>query len=245
MKLLSYSLAFFALVFAGCSKDADQAPAVLDGEYRAGATIIAAPIVMYTKNGVVNTPALVDRFLRRTAYAPSLFSRTNEPVLGGATLTLTIRGNRQATFVTTSPGRTDTVKTDITSQTAQYFVAIGRDSVATRSSSNPSDRCARLAGQMHSEATGKRCLDLAPSSGAPWQQLCRFRSFRFVNLNAGQLFVPHLTWLLQSLQSPQGSAICSSASSSTWNRFNSGVLNQLAAGDTLVVQERTIALLKQ
>ena len=93
---------------------------------------------------------------------------------------------------------------------------------------------------MEVEQPTKRCVALPPATG--YSRLCRFRPVRLLKMNAGQLFVPQLSWLVQS---GQQYASCGYAASGSWNLFNTGILNQLTAGDTLVVQERAIALLKK
>ena len=63
-----------------------------------------------------------------------------------------------------------------------------------------------------------------------------------VGINAGQLYIPVLSW---SLKASSAYSYCGWASSGSWNLFNKAVINQLAVGDTLVVQERSIALNKK
>lgn len=241
MKLPFFSLAFGLLIFAGCSKDAPQAAkVVLDGEYQAGATVATAPIKMYTKDGEVTNQALIDRFLSRRTWAAAYFPRTNTPIPTTSSLKVLIRGNNQASLITTSPGRTDTLKTDITAQRAAYAVLSGRDSVSVLSSSNATGRCDLLSEQMEAEQPTKRCVALPPVTG--YSRQCRFRPVRLLKIDAGQLVIPQLSWLVQSGQQYNS---CGYAASGSWNLFNTGILNQLMAGDTLVVQQRTIALLKK
>jgi len=245
MKRLFYPLALGLLVAAGCSKDKNEPEAkpVLDGEYQVSNTLVAAPITMYTKDGPVSNQALIDRFLSRRTWAVSLFSRTNTPIPTTSSLAVVIKGNNRAYFISTAPGasRSDTLKTDITAQQAKYAVCTERDSISVLTSTNATGRCDVLTGQMQAELPVKRCVPLSMATG--YSRQCRFRPVRVLKIDAGQLFIPQLSWLVQSGQTPYGT--CGFASSGAWNVFNTGVLSQLTAGDTIVVQERTIALLKK
>lgn len=241
MKHVFLLLAFGLMLAAGCSKnDPEAAKVVLDGEYQTSAVVATAPVRMYTKDGAVTNQALIDRFLSRRTWAAALFPRTDVPTPPNAWLRVLIYGNNQANLVTTSPGRTDTLKTDITAQRADYAVLSGRDSVAVSSSSGTTNRCELLVGQLEMEQPVKRCVALSLASG--YSRQCRFRPIRLLKIDAGRLLVPQLSWLVQS--GTQYTS-CGYTASGAWNLFNAGMLGQLAAGDTLVVQERTIALVKK
>ena len=141
MRQLFYPLALGLMMLSGCSKDAPEAAqVVLEGEYQAGTTVTTAPIRMYTKDGAVNNQALIERFVARRTWAAAYFPRTDTPIPTTSSLKVIVRGNNQADLISTSPGRTDTLKTDITAQRAAYAVLSGRDSVSTLSSSNATGR---------------------------------------------------------------------------------------------------------
>ncbi|MBF9222094.1 hypothetical protein [Hymenobacter ruricola] len=246
MKHLFYPLASGLFLLAACNKDAPEADRmVLTGDYQAGATLAAGPITLYTQNGPVTTPAVVDRYLARQPWAASTFSRTDAPISPTNTLTVLIRPNNQVYLISTktASGRRDTIKHDLTAQNSAYAVLAGRDSVSTltTSSSTAVSRCALLAGQMEKELPVKRCVAVPIATG--FSQQCKFRPIRLLKIDAGQLAIPQLGWLAQSGQPLAGT--CGRAAGGAWNVFNTAVLNQLTAGDTLVVQERTIALTKK
>lgn len=246
MKHVSFLLAFGLILAAGCSKDGPEATKlILDGDYEAASTLATAPIVMYTQNGPVNNPALVDRFLSRQYYASGFFSRNDValPAMNYGSLTLSIRGNKQATFTTVYPsnGFTDVLKTEIIAHQATYFVAAKLDSVSIFTSAGSANRCSQLSTQTEVASPVKRCVNVSMATG--YSQLCTFRPIQVVKIDAGQLYIPRLSWLIQS-GNPRNSG-CGLATGGSANLFNPAVLNQLAAGDTLVVQERTIALIKK
>lgn len=241
MKYLFYPLALGLLMLGGCSKDREEATLVLAGEYQANSTIVTAPITMYTSTGVVNNQAVVDGYLRRQALSAAYFSRTDLPTPAANSLAIIIRQNKQVNFISSYPTRTDTVKAEITSQLAKYVVLSNRDSVAGFSSASAANRCAQLSAQMPIEKPVKRCVGMSPASG--YSQYCKYRPVEVVAINAGQLYIPLLSWSLKS--SPSVYSNCGSASYGSWNLFNKAVLNQLASGDTLVMQERSIALTKK
>lgn len=246
MKHVFRFLAFGLMLSAGCSKDNPEvAKVVLDGNYEAAATLATAPITMYTKDGPVNNPALVDRFLSRQYYASGFFSRNDValPAMSYGSLTLSIRANKQATFTTVYPGNgfRDSLKTEITAQYSNHFVATKLDSVSNFTTATSADRCSQLSTQMEVASPVKRCVNVSLATG--YSQLCKFRPIQVVKIDAGQLYIPRLSWLIQS--GNQRTSGCGRATGGASNLFNPAVLNQLVAGDTLVVQERTIALIKK
>ncbi|MBF9143377.1 hypothetical protein [Hymenobacter properus] len=195
---------------------------------------------MYTKDGEVNNPALIDRFLSRRSWAAGFFPRTDTPIPTTASFKIIIRGNNQANLITTSSGRSDTVKTDITAQRPDYAVLTGRDSLTVLSPASGMGRCEVLIGQMEKEQPVKRCVPMSLATG--YSRQCKFRPVRLLKINAGQLFIPQLSWLVQS--GPLYNS-CGYTASGSWNLFNAGIPGQMVAGDTVVVQERTIALVKK
>lgn len=244
MKHLTFLLVSGLLILAGCRKDEPEAKAGLTGDYLLGNVISTAPIVMYTQGGPITNQALIDRFLARRSLPPSMFSRTDAPVPNGASFTLQIEANKQARFINTSPGSRDTVTMDITSQLPNYVVLTRRDSATSATSSSglvytPS-RCETLGEQMEVENPIKRCKTAISAAGISTR--CRSRPLYLLKINAGQLHIPQLSW---SIASSRANSSCGSSLGNVWNLFNQGVVTQLAAGDTVVVQERSVALLKK
>ncbi len=241
MKHLLYPLAFSLLVVTGCGTKESEAPLVLTGEYQAQNTVLTAPIIMYTRDGAVNNPALVDRFLSRRTWA-TRFTRTDTPIPTTSSLTLLIAANKRATLASNSPGRSDTIKTEITGQQSKYLVLSAQDSVSVLTAPSNANRCEQLGAQMEVEQPVKRCVAVPMTSGT-FEKICRFRPIRLLQIDAGNLYIPQLSWIVQS-GNPQTS-ICGLSYGGQWNLLNPAVLNQLAAGDTLVVQERRIALVRK
>ena len=240
MKQIFYPLVLGLLMLGGCSKDKEETPVVLTGEYQVGNTIVTAPIAMYTNMGAVNNQAVVDGYLRRQQLSATYFSRTDVPTSYPNQLAIIIRDNKQVSLVTYYPNRADTVKANITSQLAKYAVLSLRDSTGLFSSASATDRCAQLAALIPTENPVKRCVNVSQATG--YSQYCKYRPVQVVGINAGQLYIPVLSW---SLKASSTYSYCGWASYGSWNLFNKAALNQLVAGDTLVVQERSIALNKK
>ena len=244
MKHLLFRLASGVLLLAGCRKGEPEAPPALTGDYLMGDVVVTAPIVMYTRGGPVNNPGLIDRFLARRKLTPSAFSRTDVPVPPTARLALRMAAHQQAQWIIPAPGGSDTVRLDVTSQRPNYVVLARRDSATDgHGSSNgvytPS-RCETLGAQVEVESQVKRCSTTHSAAGIAIR--CRFRPRFVVKITGGHLSVPQLSWALSASLAGSG---CETSTSNGWNLFNPGVVAQLTAGDTLVVQERSIALVKK
>lgn len=244
MKQFLFWLAPGVLLLTGCRKGEPEAPPALTGDYLMGDVVVTAPIVMYTRGGPITNPGLIDRFLSRRNLTPSAFSRTDVPVPPTARFALRIEANQQARWFVPAPGGRDTVLLDVMSQRPNYVVLARRDSATDGSSSStlvytPS-RCETFGAQMEVENPVKRCRTTYSSAGIAIR--CRFRPLFLLKITAGQLSVPQLSW---SLSANLGGSGCGSGANNVWNLFNPGVVAQLTAGDTVVVQERSIALVKK
>jgi hypothetical protein len=239
MKYHFYLLLAGISLLAGCGKDKENQP-TLAGSFEAEPVIKAAAIVMYTNAGVVNNQALVDKFLvRRKMVVDDYFSRVDVPLPATYSFTLAFRGNNRVTLLSKGATRTDSVLTDITSQSSQRLVLAQKDSVTILRGSS-ADRAEELSGMMQSEQPGQRCQILPPSSGI-YAQYCRVRPIRVITSHDGKLFLAQLSWLIQTSTAYRTSYW---AYRGVQNTFNTSVLNQLVAGDTLVVQAREIPFKK-
>ncbi|MBJ6145940.1 hypothetical protein [Hymenobacter sp. BT559] len=240
MKYNFYVLLASVSLLTGCGKDRETQPALV-GSFEAEAVIKPAPIMMYTSTGMVDNQMLVDKFLaRRNRNAGTYFSRVEVPLPTTQSLILAFRGNNRVTLLDKGPTRTDSIQTDVTSQSSQRLVLAQKDSVVILQGSS-TDRAEQLSGMMQLEQPGQRCQILPPSSGIP-SLYCRVRTIRVITRHNGQLFLPQLSWLIQT-----STAYATSywAYKGVQNTFNSAVINQLVAGDTLVVQAREIPFLKK
>jgi hypothetical protein len=239
MKQNFYLFLSSVILLAGCSKDKEN-QLVLEGNFQAGSAISAADIRMYTSTGQVNNQSLVDNFLARHKNQATYFSRVEVPLPSTFSLTLAFRVNNRVTLLSKGATSTDSILTEITSQSPQRLVLATIDSV-NMPHPTPQNRAELLSAQMVGERSGQRCFNVSISSGT-YSQYCRERIIRVITRHDGNLFLPQLSWLIQS-SSPYGSF--GWAYSGVQNTFNTAVLNQLTAGDTLVVQAREIPFSKK
>ena len=228
------------LLLAGCHKDkeAEVAPD-LTGTYTASATVRAAhPIVLYTKDGQVNDQNLINRFLKRQpSFFAEYFSATDQTPNTGAITQLAFRGNGRATLLTSYSSYKDSVLTKVVARPAgglllQYVDTTG---VYTNIGLPCDTRINALAVYVRNFNAPTQCTALNPATG--YSQYCRINPIRLVGVRDGQPFIPYLSWCLRI-------GTCSFAQGGEWNTFNPAILSRLVAGDTLVVQEREIALQK-
>lgn len=227
-------------LLASCGKDKENQP-VLAGSFQAEYVINTAPIMMYTSAGLVDNQALVDKFLvRRKKTLDDYFSRVDVPLPVTYSLILAFRGNNRVTLLSKGATSTDSILTEITSQSSQRLILVHKDSVNILHNT-PSNRITQLTELMQSEQPGQRCSNV-PSSSSMYSQYCRVRPIRVIMSHGGKLFLPQLSWLIQT-SNTYGTSY--SAYSRVQNTFNTSVLNQLVAGDTLIVQAREIPFVKK
>ncbi len=228
------------MLLSSCDKEDDPSSA-LPGKYQSATTIVATPIEMYTKDGLVKDALLVDKFLarERTTY----FSRVDVPVDDGSSFSLTIGNNKQATLITTSPLDKITVQAEVVSQTSSYFTLADVDSISASFSAGPRSRCDLLREQVTLVLPEKNCGGL-PFSTA-YSQLCKYRPTRAIIIRDNKLYLPLFSWLIKTVAPPPNRGACFSAYSGVQNIFNPAMLAQLTTGDTLVVQVKEVALLKR
>lgn len=238
MKQCYFGLLAGLALLTGCHKDAAITSYTLSGKYVADNTLVAAnSITMYTKNGQVTNQAVVTRFLARKQWLTSYFSPTDEPINTGSTLSLAFRANNRAALLTTAPGYIDSIQTEVLDKQANTFILQNLDSVGYFGSatSGCSVRLAQLADYIKNFYPKKHCQNVSPATG--YSQYCQQWPLRVVKVRDGQLFIPYYSWYVQANS-------CYLAYRAEWNTFNPAILNQLAAGDTVVVQEREIRLRK-
>lgn len=236
----SYLLAASLLLFSACGNDDDTPELSLPGEYLAENRVVATSINMYTSNGQVNNTSLIDNFIRRYRSTDN-FSRTDVAVPAGNTLTLSIDSNSKATFVSTTPApqRTDTLKTEIVFRAKDHLTLAEFDSISIFTSTQ-SNRCAELSQNMTQVLPNKRCRAVSIVTG--YSQICRYRPASALLIKDGSLRLPLFSWMIVNRQ---GGNYCGNGYSGVRNLFNTAVLNQLRAGDTIVVQVREVPFIKQ
>jgi hypothetical protein len=235
---------FYLLLLGGiflnsCSKDKETQPA-LAGSFQSEPIISATDIRMYTSTGQVDNRALVDKFLARRQNLTGYFSRVDVPIPATNSLTLAFRGTNRVTLLSKGATSADSILTEITSQSPQRLVLAPLDSVNILRN-GPQNRAEQLSNLVQAEQPGQRCYHV-PSASGTYAQSCRVRPIRVITRHDGKLFLPQLSWLIQSAGA-YGSSYW--AYSGVQNTFNTSVISQLAVGDTLVVQAREIPFSKK
>jgi hypothetical protein len=237
MKQSYYLLLVAAVFLTGCGKDEERISYDLSGTYTAENTLRAAnPIAMYTSAGQVTNTAVIARFLAKRQSLSDYFSATDVAIPSNTSLRLTFRANNRATLFTTAPNYSDSIRTEVTDQQIASLRLQNLDSITTLPGTSYScKKISELADYIKEVYPGKRCRLLPNPFG--YSQGCRQRPVRMIGAHGSQLYIPYFSWLVLA----DG---CSLAYSGEWNMFNRAVLSHLAAGDTVVVQEREVALRK-
>jgi hypothetical protein len=251
IKQLLYSLCLSGLLLAGCSKE--KSPFVIAGEYETGTVIQPAPIQLFTKDGLIDNPQVVDKFLRQKFWKSVAFSRTDEPYSGSA-LKLRIEADKRAFLISNTGTRVDTIKAFLTSQTDRYLVLSYADSVTggvpiIKPMPGQQSPCELIASKIRSESEGVHYYPVAYASGTA-AYVATVRPILVIAIKNGQLFLPQFSWIIASTHVISSNpypvtATCGMAKDKERNVFNPAVVNQLTVGDTIVVQERDIPFQKK
>ncbi|OWP63403.1 hypothetical protein CDA63_09365 [Hymenobacter amundsenii] len=243
-------LIFLFILFSGCGKE-EEIPLNLEGEYRTGNTLLAAnPIIMYTSSGRVDNQAVIDQFLKRVYPSnPSYFSRSNVTLPPDGAITLAIRANNRAVLMFNYQNQYDPIETEITSREVNYFVLTNMDSTGfgpiIQVNSYP-NACEQFAQSVNLVHPGRRCRPVSVVAGT-FDKVCKERPVRVIRIRDRKLFIPQFSWLFTNTYiSPSGGkSLCGQAQSNQWNLLDPAAPGKLRSGDTLVVQERQVELLKQ
>lgn len=230
-----YLLLLGSIFLNSCSKGEETQP-VLAGSFQSEPVISGTDIKMYTSAGQVENRVLVDKFLSRRQNLTGYFSRVDVPIPATISLTLAFRGNNRVTLLSKGATSADSTLTEIISQTPQRLVLALIDSVNILQN-EPQNRAEQLSALMQAEQPGQRCYRVPFASGT-YAQSCRMRPIRVITRHDGKLFLPQLSWLIQSSGAYW-------AYSGVQNTFNTAVISQLVVGDTLVVQAREIPFSKK
>jgi hypothetical protein len=243
MKKYLYSVVLSTICLVGCGKN-EEAPLIVEGKYQADNTILAAnPITMYTKDGRVDNQLVVNKFFNHHSWAQPFFSSSDIHNPGTSSLTIDIRSNKHAAIVSNSSNRVDSIRVEVTSQESNYLILSEVDSSAMNLPyySFREVHLHEIESQMQSVIPKKKCYNVPAYLN--YSQACQYRFLRLLTIKEGKLFVPQFSYLIQTNQ--MNSGVNSIAYSRVWNTFNTSVLNKLIVGDTIVVQEREVALLKK
>ena len=240
MKLLVYAaLLAVAGSLAACHhRDPEGVPYDLTGRYYLSNTLSAAkPIRLFAQQGEVTDPARISRFLAHWPGLRDNFSATDQPLTGGKRLLLRFTGNGRATYFPFFGGPGDSVQVAVSDQQAGSFQLQRLDSTTYLVSAGglgcaPADA---LDGYLTLAVPGKTCHVVSPATG--YSSSCRVRGVSVIGAHGPQLYLPFLSW-----QAIRGG--CSAGFSGTPNLLNDKAYTRLSANDTLVVQEREIALIR-
>lgn len=241
MKTAFYPLALAgALLLGSCGKD-EPTLTVAPGDYRSGSTIIASgPVTMYTSSGSTTDLGIISRFVVRQSGGGGFPAFASADVPTTTATTLSIQANKEVQISESYMGQISFGRlADITGQQSNYIVLTQRDSTVLFVRNT--GRCERFANDLLTVRPQQRCLDKFGSSNGVLQ-ICFYLPQRIIKQVNGKLYIPQLSWWLQQ---GTGSGYCTSGGSGEWNLFNKAVLPQLAPGDTLLVQERQIELMKR
>lgn len=188
----------------------------------------AGPVVLYAKNYATADTQFINAYLNRTMPTGIFnFARTPEP------LTHTFTVNFHLDNVTITDNNT-TIQAEIVSETDSTLTIAQIDSTRGWEPYNP-NWCYKLYSNAKLIQPQKNCIPI-PSIG---EYDCKFRQLFPCRKINGELFIPVMT-----IQAGVGWT-CFYATRDISNIFNGTLVNDLKATDTIVVQQKTIRLVRQ
>ncbi|WP_345220849.1 hypothetical protein [Hymenobacter koreensis] len=220
-------------MLAGCGKSESEKEYVLKGDYQTQNPLTVTAPILYTRQGPVTNPQVIQQFLARLNNTGFVFGTSQ--TLSSNSL-LSFRDDKTASIVFQAPQGT-AIEARLEEKTSDRIVLVGRDSIAYSQAPNP----VLVVQNINQYKVAGRCRPVPPASGfiSPCKGAVRYPINRTAD---GQLRIPLLSFL-HKVTYPGGMA--SNSGINVWGVFNSAVLGQLGATDTLVVQTKELPLLKQ
>lgn len=241
MKHLFYPLACGLLLFGGCKDTPKEEPRFdATGTYTITTVPVAGAVRMFTMAGEVHNAQLIRNFSQRNYpglfYSPGFIS----PYVSGE---LAFDGKGKATLTTSAlllGGLvTTTLDYDVTSQTSDNLLLSRQLSALTNAPVTP-DACYNIVRDIEGLPPVFACTALPPASGFSMQ--CVFKPVYVLNLRGTQ---PSLALMSYIFSATKAGRTCSFAYRNDFNVFNTTLPGRLNAGDTLVVQEAELPLVKK
>ena len=241
MKQFFYSLGLGLTLLAGCKDKTEEEPRFdATGTYTITTAPVAGAVRMFTRAGEVRDAQLIRNFSERNysglLYSPGVAS----PYLSGE---LAFGGNGQATLTTTAIQMgsvvANTLVCDITSQTPTTLLLTSQLSAVTYTPST-TNACYSIVRDIKGISPIYTCKALPPVTGFSSQ--CDFKPVYVLNLHGIQPSLALLSYIFSTANAGQ---TCSLGYRNDFNVFNTALPSRLNAGDTLVVQESELPLVKK
>ncbi len=239
MKNVLLCLLFLTLIVA-CKKDSNNK---IIGTYTTGATIQVDPPMMFTRNGMIHDLQLIKDFLQRdtsflgTRDTGFIFNQNTE--VNKVNYSLDFRSN-DTVYITDNITGIPTTRKYLQQRSGSEIVLSPVDSSwIILNGTQPHDRFWFLSYKLEKNNTGQFSLYNVPAGS--WAKA----KYNTTLLNTNGNLVMPLTKSHFHLAGPSSSSYSIYWSNNSWLYLNMNIQNELQAGDTLVVQTKTINLLKQ
>jgi hypothetical protein len=241
MKKVFYPLGLGLIALAGCKDTPKEEPRFdASGTYTITTVPVAGAVRMFTRAGEVNNAQLIREFSQRKYsglfYSPGVIS----PYLTGE---LAFDGSGKATLTTTAVQMGSTVTNklvcDVTSQTPTNLLLTSQLPAVYNVPSTP-DACYSIVRDIKGLSPVYTCTALPPTTGSSSQ--CQYKPVFVLNLRGTQ---PSLALLSYIFSAANANQTCNIAYRNDFNIFNTAITSRLSAGDTLVVQESELPLVKK
>jgi hypothetical protein len=216
------------LIFSACTKDDNIT--IADGIYASNGTIQMKPAILYTKNGPVTDPGIINAYLQRNALTPVFNLKSGNDTTSGQ-ITFTFSG-------TTATSKEDSKTYNVVYKSADIALLVEQDTSWTISDDMNQLNCQNVGVKIRQNSATRTCNPI-PGGG----QYCSFLQQFPVTKNGNNLSLTRMSFCFT--QSFTGNALCKATQYNTPDFLNTAMLSELQTTDTLLVQTSTLPLYKK
>ncbi|WP_426060817.1 hypothetical protein [Hymenobacter sp. B1770] len=242
MKRLLYSLGLGLILVSGCSKrNSIEGPQFeATGTYTVSITPEAGPMRMFTQTGEIQNDALIRRYFERQFAGLPIKTGVIPPFLA-AELAFTSPSEAILNTTTSTSGtpQSSSVPLTFSGLTIERAVLTSKNPRPFTTPSSNSSKCTNIVRDIQGVSPVYACTALPPSTGFGSQ--CEFKPVYVLNLRGEKASLAVMFFYF--------SATVSGGSCGTggnlFNVLNAALPGRIAAGDTLVVQEAELPLIRK
>ncbi|MBU6122816.1 hypothetical protein [Hymenobacter siberiensis] len=242
MKHYFYPLALGLIALVGCSKSKSEETPKFDttGTYTVSTTPEPRPMRMFTQTGEVRNDALIQRYFERQYAGLPIKSGVIPPFLA-AELVFTSPSEAILNTTTLMSGtpQTSNVPLTFSGLTNERAVLTSKNPKPSTSPSGNSSKCDNIVRDIQGVSPVYTCTSLPPSTGFGTQ--CEFKPVYVLNLRGEQASIAIMFYYFSATVSGGSCGM----GGNLFNVLNAALPGRIASGDTLVVQEAELPLVKK
>ncbi|SEV97467.1 hypothetical protein SAMN05428988_0919 [Chitinophaga sp. YR573] len=211
------------IILAACTKEDNIT--ISDGTYESNGTILVTPAILYTKDGSITDVKIISDYLQRKSLNGIFTLKSGND---------TTSDNVSFVFKGTTVSRTDTrTQYDVVYKEAGFALIVEQDTAWASGINMTELNCQNVALKIRQNVAPRNCLYTAVG------QYCGFKQQFPIVKNGSSLNLPVINFHFTQTSS------CEYREPNALDFFNTDILSELQATDTLLVQTSTIPLYKK